>query len=109
MTEKGSGTEWLAHLKRRVVNLVANIKDVARHVIDCLRHVDQPDYEPTKLALNRFSSLVNRTKILLWFNQSFVLPIFFFYFVSPSPSSSTSVTRSRFPSARQKKFYGKTG
>ncbi|KAH9388205.1 hypothetical protein TYRP_009415 [Tyrophagus putrescentiae] len=57
MTEEGSGSEWLAHLKRRVVNLVANIKDVARHVIDCLRHVDQPDYEPTKLALNRFSSL----------------------------------------------------
>ena len=68
MTEEGSGSEWLAHLKRRVVNLVANIKDVARHVIDCLRHVDQPDYEPTKLALNRFSSLVT-TKIVLRFHQ----------------------------------------
>lgn len=57
--------QWRSDMRKKIKNLVANIKGVAHHVIECLKGLDDPNFEPTKLALNRFSLMVNLIFCLL--------------------------------------------
>lgn len=59
---KGSQSKELA--EKKIVNLVKNIKLVGKHVIDCLMALDDPNFEPTKLTLNRLSMEVYFLAIL---------------------------------------------
>lgn len=64
MESRKEDEQWQADLRKKVANLVNNLKEVAAHVIECLKGRDDPNFEPTKLALNRFSMAVRHLTFL---------------------------------------------
>ena len=69
--------QWLERLKEKVRTLVGTIKGVARHVIACLQGLDDPNFEPTKLALNRFALTVSKMRQKIFTTLYTNLTIFF--------------------------------
>lgn len=79
--------QWLEKLEKKVSTLVDSIRAVARHVIACLKGLDDPNFEPTKLALNRFSMIVRKmSKFCVQFFKLIFLLLF-------SPSSHLRSSR----------------
>ena len=59
LLEKAINSKNPSELLEKIVhNLINNIKDVSKHVIQCLIDLDDFNFEPTKLSFNRFSLMV---------------------------------------------------
>ncbi|KAH9403546.1 hypothetical protein TYRP_014725, partial [Tyrophagus putrescentiae] len=61
LLEKAINSKNPSELLEKIVhNLINNIKDVSKHVIQCLIDLDDFNFEPTKLSFNRFSLMSSK-------------------------------------------------